>query len=77
MIITSAEWITSRAVRAADDLSVTVSLYTSAASASREAEPDGGFEAILARGSPYVALARRPDLYALPENLRLRRPSGT
>ena len=73
VIVTSAEWITSRAVRAADDLSVTVSLYTSAASASREAEPDGGFEAILARGSPYVARSRvvrprRPDLRALRES---------
>jgi hypothetical protein len=50
----SKEWIASRSVTKYDDLSVTFALYTSRASASRLAEPDGGFDVILARGSPYV-----------------------
>ena len=50
----SKEWIASRSVTKYDDLSVTLALYTSRASASRLAEPDGGFDVILARGSPYV-----------------------
>ena len=75
VIVTSAEWITSRAVRAHDDLSVTVSLYTSAASASREAEPDGGFEAILARGSPCVdARDARASRRLHLRNLRIATP---